>query len=245
LANCSNSTNCSTIKRIIGRVQFFLNRANEQGLKVSNAHKQRIYIESDSDELESVYLNESEIQNIFDLNLEHDYELDNVRDNLILSCWSGLRISDFMGNLKTDNIKDGYISIKTQKTGSYVKLPVHPMVKKILDKRFGQLPKKISNSEYNKQVKIVCQLAELDNLVYGKLWNPEKKRKEVGYNAKWKYCSSHIGRKSLATNLSGKVADEVIMSAMGWSQVSMKQHYDKRSKNEFANSLNNFWLNEK
>jgi len=236
-----NEYNNSTIKRNIGRLQFFLNRANEQGIKVSNAHKQRIYIESDSDELETVYLNEQEIQKIFDLNLEHDYELDNVRDNLILSCWSGLRISDFMGNLKTDNIKDGYISIKTQKTGSYVKLPVHPMVKKILDKRFGQLPKKISNSEYNKQVKVVCQLAELDNLVYGKLWNPEKKRKQVGYNKKWKYVSSHIGRKSLISNLKGKVSNELLQSVGGWSNSAMVEHYNKTSKTEYAEQLNQYW----
>ena len=232
--------NTSTIEREIGRFKFFCNRAFENDIKVSKVRNQRIYIDKEDDEIEAVYLNEQEINKIYNLEID-DYELDNVRDNLLLSCWIGLRLNDFMTNLKTDNIKDGYISIKTQKTGSFVKLPIHPMVKSILDKRFGQLPKKIDFSEYNKQIKVVCMLAKIDNQVYGKLWNPEKKRKENVYAPKYKFISSHIGRKSMATNLSGKVSDEVIMSAIGWSNLSMKQHYDKTSKTEYANQLQDYW----
>lgn len=236
-----NEYNSSTIERSIGRLKFFLNRANECSIKVSKVRNQRIYIEKENDEIEQVYLNESEIQNIFDLDLEHDYELDNVRDNLILSCFLGLRITDFMTNLKTDNIKDGFVSIKTQKTGSFVKLPLHNQAKSILDKRFGNLPKKISISEYNKQIKVVCMLAKIDQSVYGKLWNPEKKRKELTYAFKYKFISSHVGRKSLATNLSGKVSDEVIQNICGWSNLAMVSHYNKTSKTEYANVLNNYW----
>jgi len=240
-----NGYNSSTIERAIGRLKFILNRAFEHDIKTSKVRNQRIYIEKEDDEIESVYLNEEEIQKIFDLNLEHDYELDNIRDNFIISLWSGLRINDFMTNLKTDNIKDGIISIKTQKTGSFVKIPIHPMAKSILDKRFGNLPRKVDVSEYNIKIKTICQLANIDNQVYGKLWNSEKKRKELTYAPKYKFVSSHIARKSLATNLSGKVSDEVIMSALGWSNVSMKQYYDKRSKTDFADKLNEFWQSKK
>lgn len=240
-----NGYNSSTIERTIGRLKFILNRSFEHDIKTSKVRNQRIYIEKEDDEIESVYLNEEEIQSIFDLNLEHDYELDNIRDNFVLSLWCGLRINDFMTRLKTDNIKDGIISIKTQKTGSFVKIPIHPMAKSILDKRFGNLPRKVDISEYNVKIKVICQLANIDNQVYGKLWNSEKNRKELTYAPKYKFISSHVARKSLATNLSGKVSDEVIMSAIGWSSVSMKQHYDKRSKTDFANKLNEFWQSNK
>lgn len=240
-----NGYNSSTIERAIGRMKFVLNRAFEHDIKTSKVRNQRIYIEKEDDEIESVYLNEEEIQAIFDLNLEHDYELDNIRDNFVLSLWFGLRIGDFMTNLKIENIKDGFVSIKTQKTGSFVKIPIHPIAKYILDKRFGNLPRKVDVSEYNIKIKTICQLANIDNQVYGKLWNSEKKRKELTYAPKYKFVSSHIARKSLATNLSGKVSDEVIMSALGWSNVSMKQHYDKRSKTDFANKLNEFWQSNK
>lgn len=236
-----NEYNSSTIERSIGRLKFFLNRADECSIKVSKVRNQRIYIEKENDEIEQVYLNESEIQDIFDLDLEHDYELDNVRDNFVLALWSGLRINDLMTNLNIDNIKDGIISIKTQKTGSFVKIPLHPMAKSVLDKRFGNLPRKIDISEYNKQIKVVCMLAKIDKSVYGKLWNSEKKRKELTYAPKYKFISSHVARKSLTTNLSGKVSNEIIQKTMGWSDDKMRKHYDKTSKNEYVETLNNYW----
>jgi len=236
-----NGYNSSTIERAIGRLKFMLNRAFEHDIKTSKVRNQRIYIEKEDDEIESVYLNEKEIQAIYDLDLDHDYELDNIKDNLVLSCWFGLRVGDLMTNLKTDNIKDGFVSIKTQKTGSFVKLPIHPMAKSILDKRFGNLPNKVSISVYNEKIKIICQLANIDNQVYGKLWNPKLKRKELVYAPKYKFVSSHIGRKSLATNLSGKVTDEIIQKICGWSNLTMVAHYNKTSKTEYAETLKNYW----
>jgi integrase len=236
-----NGYNFSTIERAIGRMKFFLNRAFEHDIKTSKVRNQRIYIEKENDEIESVYLNEIEIQEIYELNLDHDHELENIKDNLILSCWFGLRIGDFMTNLKTENIKDGFISIKTQKTGSFVKLPIHPMAKSILDKNFGNLPSKVSVSVYNEKIKIICQLAKIDNQIYGKLWNSEKKRKELVYAPKYKFISSHVSRKSLATNLSGKVSDEVIQNICGWSNLTMVAHYNKTSKTEYAETLKNYW----
>jgi integrase len=236
-----NGYNSSTIERAIGRLKFILNRSFEHDIKTSKVRNQRIYIEKEDDEIESVYLNEKEIQAIYDLNLDHDYELENIRDNFVLSLWFGLRIGDFMTNLKTENIKDGFVSIKTQKTGSFVKLPIHPMAKSILDKRFGNLPRKIDVSEYNVKIKVICQLAEIDNQVYGKLWNSEKKRKELTYAPKYKFISSHVARKSLSTNLYGKVSDEVIQNICGWSNLTMVAHYNKTSKTEYAETLKNYW----
>jgi len=162
----------------------------------------------------------------------------------LISCWSGLRISDFLYNLKTDNIKDGFISIKTQKTKTFVKLPIHNHIKHVLNKRFGQLPKKMSATEYNKNLKIVCQLAEIDNLVYGKIWNPEIKRKECKYLPKYAFCTSHIGRKSLCTNLAGKVPNELIQSIFGWADSTMVAHYTKTTKTDYAEQLKSYWNGE-
>ncbi len=232
----------STIKRNVGRLKFFLLRAEENNLEVSSAFKQRIYFEKE-EEIDGVYLNETEIAKIYNLDLNHDEMMDNVRDNLMISVWTGLRISDFMHNLKLENIKDGLISIKTKKTGSFVKIPTHPNVKSILKKRFGNLPQKIASDEYNKQLKVVCQLAEIDNMVYGKLFNPKTKRKEVGYHKKFLLCASHIGRKSLISNLKGKVSDELLMNIGGWTTKTMVEHYSKITKTEYAKELSNYWGN--
>lgn len=234
--------NVSTVERIIGRIKFFANRASESGIKISPAYNKRIYLDK-QEELEVVYLNEEEISKIHNLQIE-DENLDNARDNLVLSCYLGLRVSDFMHNLSIDNIKDDIVAIKTKKTGAFVKIPLHPYCKQILNKRFGQLPKKFTEHDYNTLIKTVGQIAEIDDLVFGSLWDNDKKRKVKGYHPKYKYFSSHLGRRSFSTNLSGKVSDEIIMACAGWSQVSMKNHYNKTSKQEYANQLKKYY-NEK
>ena len=233
--------NSATIERYVARLKFFLNRAAEMSLKVSQVRNQRIYIDKESSEVESVYLNEEEIQKIYNLDLGHDFELDNARDNFLLSCWTALRVSDLMTSLNTDNIKDGFISIKTKKTKTFVTIPVNKMVESILRKRFGQLPKKTNTFEYNRLIRIVCQLAEIDNQVLAKTWNATKKRKEVRYCKKFECISSHTARRSFASNLYGKVSNEVIQSVAGWSSSEMISYYNKTSKKEYAQQLKEFW----
>lgn len=232
--------NVSTIDRIIGRLKFFCNRACEKGIKISSAYNKRIYLEKEED-IDGVYLNDEEISKIYNLQID-DENLDNARDNLVLSCYLGLRVSDFMRNLSIDNIKDGIVSIKTKKTGAFVKIPLHPYCKQILNKRFGQLPKRFTEHQYNTLIKTVGQIAEIDDSVFGSLWDNEKKRKVKGYRPKYKYLSSHVGRRSFATNLSGKVSPEIIMSCAGWSTKAMTDFYNKTSKKEYAEKLKEYWL---
>lgn len=233
--------NSATIERYVGRLKFFINRSKEHGLKINKSLNQRIYIDKESSEVESVYLNEEEIKKIYNLDLSHDFELDNARDNLVISCFSGLRVSDLMTGLKTDNIKEGFISVKTKKTKTFVTIPVHSYCESILRKRFGQLPKKTTTFEYNRLIRIVCQLAEIDNQILAKVWNSDKKRKEIKYVKKYEAIGSHTARRSFASNLYGKVPNEVIQSVAGWSSSEMIAHYNKTTKSDYAQQLKNFW----
>lgn len=236
--------NVSTIERIIGRIKFFCNRASEKGIKISNAYNKRIYLDKDNGEIDAIYLNEEEIDKIYNLQIEDD-NLDNARDLLIIACFSGIRVSDLMHSLDTSKIKDGIISIKTQKTGAFVKIPVHKYVKSILDKRFGNLPRKFSDYEYNNLLKVIGEKSGICQVTYGKLWDNNKKRKVLGYRPKFMYFSSHIGRRSMATNLSGKVSNDVIQSVAGWSSKAMLEKYNSTSKTEYANQLNSYWNENK
>ncbi len=233
----------STIERsFLGRLRFFCNRAKDLKIDICSDHSQNFFFDSEED-IEGVFLNEKEIQSIYNLDLSDNDLFENVRDNLIISCWTALRISDFMTNLKTDNIKDGIISIKTQKTGQFVKLPLHFQVKEILAKRFGQLPSKMIHSEYNKQLKIVCQMAKIDNVIFGKLFDTDKKRKIKGHFPKFMLCSSHIGRKSLVSNLRGKVSDNLLASIGGWKNTELLNTYDNTTKLDYAHELENYFNN--
>ncbi|AGO47440.1 site specific recombinase, tyrosine [Cellulophaga phage phi19:3] len=220
----------TTSKRLVGRVKFFLNRAEKIGIKTDPSFKERVYVSKEEGDILVPYLNEEEISRIFNLNLEHDHILDNIRDSFIISLWSGLRISDFNNNLKADNIEGDYISIKTNKTGSWVTIPLHNQVKFVLSKRFGNLPAKFSDKLFNKHIKTICMLAEIDEDIKGKLFDKETKRKLTGIYPKYKLISSHSGRRSFASNLHGFVPNHILSDLGGWSSEKMMLHYVKRTK---------------
>lgn len=237
----TESYQTSTIKRQIGRFRFFLNRALEHNIEVSKSFKQRIYF-SDEEDFDGIYLNEQEIDLIIENDLSHDYDLNVAKQNFLIMLFTGLRCSDFM-RLDTSNLESGFIKIKTKKTGANIVLPLHKTVKQILNDNFGNLPPKLPMKEFNKSIKTICQLSGITNVVFGKLFDKDAKRKKAGYYEKWKLISSHVARKSMVSNLKGKVSDETIMAIGGWSSVKMMQHYSKVTKTEHAENLSEYWNN--
>lgn len=231
----------STVKRYIGRLKFFLNRAEEKGIDVDKSFKQKIYVEKEESNILAPYLNEEEIDKIYKLDLSHDNSLDNIRDNFIISLWSGLRISDFNNKLNIDNISEDYIEIKTTKTGSWVAVPLHPHVKAILKKRFGNLPAHSSDKHFNEKIKVICMLCEIDQEMKGNLFDTKLGRKKTDTYKKYQLVSSHIGRRSFVTNLFGKIPNSSLVKLGGWSSEKLLLHYIKKTNREHADVLKSFW----
>ena len=236
----TNNYSSSTIKRHATRFKFFCNRAVELGHYVNPAYKQRVFV-PETQEIKKPYLNTNEIQKIFEHDFSDNVALDNARDNLIIACWTGLRVSDFLGRLTLDNFIDDVIEITTQKTKTKVAIPVHPMIKDILIKRKGDLPQKISDQKFNKHIKTVCEKAGIKNTMPGFLFDKETNRQKFGIYPKYKLISSHIGRRSFCTNLIGKIDDITIMGIAGWSKKEMMYKYVKLSGREHADKLKKFW----
>ena len=233
--------NASTIEKQITRFKFFCFRAVEMNIRVNTGFKSRIYIDKDN-ESDGVYLNESEIKRIYDLDLSHDSDLDNIRDLLVIGTYTGLRISDLMTSLKVENIKNDFIEIRTKKTNTYVKIPLHKYVRDILNKRFGQLPVKTSSSTYNRKIKLVCRLAGIDNLIYGFKMNKNIRRKEFAYYPKYELITSHSARKSFVSNHIGKIDIETLKAIGGWKSEKLIQNcYNQTTKTEYAQNLKNHW----
>ena len=236
----------STIKRHINRAKFFLHRAETESIKIDPTYNDRVFVEKEEDILKP-YLNELEIDQIFNLDLSHDDALDAIRDNFIIGLWSGLRISDFNRKLDISNIDDDYISIKTTKTGASVVIPLHPQVRHVLQKRAGFLPAKSSDKHFNEKVKTICMLCDIDQMIKGKrtiVDKSGKKRGEVGMFKKFKLISSHTCRRSLCSNLYGKIPNHDLMKILGWADEKMMIHYVKKTRVENADVLKSYW-NEK
>lgn len=223
------------------KFKFFCNRISEAGLPINPNYKAKLFSRKQDEGFKEPYLSEREIEHIFKFDFSHDNALDNVRDSFIIGLWTGLRVSDFNTNLKLANIVDGFIEIRTQKTKRWVSIPLHPMVKQVLEKRNGQLPKKLDDSWFNKQIKEVCRIAGIQNEMKGSIKDPKTNRKVVGMYPKYKLVSSHICRRSFATNNVGIVTNKILMDIGGWETERIFLKYIKKSNKEQANELALAW----
>ena len=167
LKNKGHSSSTISIKK--SRLRFFLSRAVEDNLEVDTSYKRKIFIPKEK-EILYPFLNIEELQKIFKIEIK-DKKLDDARDNLLIACWTALRISDFNNKLLEENIsKDGHIFLETTKTGAEVVIPLHPVVKYILNKRDGKLPDRVKDSTFNQRIKEVCKLCGINELTEGSVF---------------------------------------------------------------------------
>jgi hypothetical protein len=65
---------------------------------------------------------------------------------------------------------------------------------------------------FNKQIKALCRLAGIDELVPGFKNNPKTRRKEVVSAPKYEFVTSHIMRRYFASNYYGKIKTLLLMN---------------------------------
>lgn len=106
-----------------------------------------------------------------------------------------------MSQISTDNfINNGtQLKVKTEKTGEFVVIPLHRLVKEIVDKYDNQLPRVISNQKMNEYIKVVAKLAQLDDRISVIITKGGTKQTEV--LEKHKLVTVHTARRSFATNM--------------------------------------------
>lgn len=120
-----------------------------------------------------------------------------------------------------------FIDLTQVKTGKAVSIPIMPEVEAILQKHGGDFPRKTSEQKYNVYIKEVCKQAGINKEMKGRL--PEtiddRVRKPIGTFEKWQLVTSHIGRRSFATNFYGKVATTYLRNITGHGSESMFLEY--------------------
>lgn len=184
----------STIARFQSLLCRIMKEAEKCGYKVNFGF---LEMKLREEEAVSVYLTNDEIERIFNLKVSEG----NIckRDRFIIGCCTGLRYSDY-SRVAIDNFIGNTIQIKTQKTGAKVVLPVHWMIKDIIARNNGDLPKlKTSQQEFNKAIKRICKKAGINTPVLIERTEGNKIVKRVV--KKYELISSHTARRSFATNL--------------------------------------------
>lgn len=230
----------NTIHREFVFVKTFCFHARYLGLKT---HHHLDSLKFDREEVKHVYLSFDEIKKIKEVELPHEY-LENARDWLLISCYLGQRISDFM-NFSSELIRkenDKYLlEFRQVKTKKLMTIPVSKEVREILKKRNGEFPRAISDQKYNDYIKEVAKIAGLNEICEGKKRinvAPDKEkgsyRDVIGKYEKWELITSHIGRRSFATNYYGKVPTTYLINITGHSTESMFLNYIKKSNKDIA-----------
>lgn len=226
----------SVIGKFIKNIKVFMRYANENGYTINDDFKKKDF-KAFREDAESIYLNESELEKLYTLELPDNQA--QVRDGFLISCYTGLRYSDIARlAAKHINFQEETITIVTQKTATKVVIPIHPVVKIILEK-YGNKPPVIQcNQATNRMLKKICRKAGITE----KINIMETKggiRQEVTYE-KCEMVTSHTARRSFASNASKKgIPSLAIMQITGHKTESSFMRYVRITKEENAKMLLN------
>jgi hypothetical protein len=77
-----------------------------------------------------------------------------------------------------------------------------PLVIELLENEF---PRRVSQVEFNKQMKALCRMSKIEGLVPGFKNNPKTRRKEIVNAPKYAFVTLAIMRCSFAFNYYGKI----------------------------------------
>lgn len=164
---------------------------------------------------DSIYLNDDELRKIHELQITEkllrkyfpDLSKSNLQNKLesciivknkfLTGCCTALRVGDF-NKLNKVNIGKDFIKIATRKTEAPVIIPILPMLREIIDSGFD-ITTRISDQKINDQIKDICMMTGIDELVeITKSQGGKKKRMTF---KKYEIVTTHTARRSGATNL--------------------------------------------
>jgi integrase len=204
-------------------------------------NKQLDNVKANYEKIEKIFLTPEDLDKIEKKQLDAEY-LDNARDWLLISCETGQRVSDFMRFEKSmirkkennKGILKPLIEFTQIKTGKIMSIPLSKKVMDILNKRGGEFPRQISDQKYNDYIKEVCKIAEVNYTVKGSKIDSEINRKQSGTFEKWELVTSHIGRRTFATNNYGNIPTSILIYMTGHSTEKMFLEYIGKADDDKA-----------
>jgi hypothetical protein len=228
----NNYTN-NTIARYIKFIKTICYNGRDKGIET---HFSLNSIKVKIQPVNKIHLSFDELKKIEEVKLDQDH-LDNARDWLLISCHTGQRVSDFL-RFKKEMIKktgkSNILEFTQVKTGKNMGIPLNSKVMTILKKRKGDFPVQTTDQTYNENIKKVCKAAGLTEKIKGAKYNHETGLREVGSFEKWELVSSHIGRRSLASNYHRLVPTPILMYMTGHKTEDMFNAYIGKSQSESA-----------
>lgn len=195
-------------------------------------------------DVDNIYLTENEIQRLYDIDFSDEEvqkqidpksNIEQTRDLFVIACWTGLRYGDWHDLSKSQITKDR-INITTHKTMKEVTIPIHPMVKSIIKKYNGKLPKSVDKSKAIKQIQKCGEIAHIDEPII--LHRIKGGKEIVKREPKYMFISTHTARRSFCTNMYlRKIPTKAIMAISGHTTEANFIKYIKIDKDHYANMV--------
>ncbi len=166
-------------------------------------------------------------------------QAERARDLFLIGSFSGLRISDYKKLSSKNFINENgkrYLRVKSQKTEKFVTIPLHPVIKSILKKRNGKLPKYMHEQHINYAIKEIGKMAKINSNYLKEITKGGKKI--ILSDKKYKFIVSHTARRSFCTNAfkSGMPVID-IMQLSGHSTEKVFYNYIKLNDIEKAKKI--------
>jgi integrase len=228
-----------TIYKYISTLRVFLKWCQENGNNVhpytfekhKSAFKKKAYNEI-------VVLAMDEVIKLEELDLTEHQSYERVRDLFLFMVYTGQRFSDVKRFTKSDfqDNKWTFISAKTKKKTI---VPFNGYIAnglRILEKYNFKLPE-ISNQKFNEYLKEVGALAEIKTPV--RIIRFRGKEEVIIEKPKYKFMSSHMGRRSAVTILLSKgIPIPLIQKLTQHSDIRTLMKYNSTSMDSLINALN-------
>jgi hypothetical protein len=231
----------NTIGSVIKNLRLFFNEARRAGHHNFTLEGFKV----EQEEVDNIYLTTDELVRLHNLNITSEliFEKLNViveqyndlqrkidalndnKDRFLIGAFTAMRYGDYSG---LENLKhtDKFITKRTQKTGTKVVIPMHWVIREILEKRENVLPRAVSNQKLNDALKELGQLADLAEEV--EITVTRGGKRVTTRRPKYELISTHTARRSGCTNM--YLAGIDIYTIMGFSGHTTEQSFRKYIK---------------
>ena len=185
-------------------MKVWLSEAEHQGLITDKSFHR---YQTKCHDVENVYLTEEDINKLYAIDFQDEAikaqinprdHIEITRDLFIVACWTGLRLGDWK-DLSNANINNDTMVVHTHKTNTTVVIPLHPMVKAIIAKYGGALPKSVDKSKSLKHIRKCAEWAGITE--HTSLSRVKGGQTEIKTGEKHKFIMNHTARRSFATNM--------------------------------------------
>lgn len=237
----------NTIGKHIGTLKLYMNEAIEQGITQHRGHLDKRFLKPIGT-VDSVYLTDSELTAMYNLNLSDNPRLERVRDSFVFHAtqtalrpidWHRIKLSD----IYFDEIGNTYLRNKSLKTRIEIIAPIHgiglEILKKYKGKTHNSLPQLISDQKANLYIKEVAKMIPELNIEID--FKSNESNQTTKY--KWQYIENRTARRSFATNLvkSSKLSTRQIMLITGHRTEDSFIKYLKLTTQENAELVSAFY----